>query len=458
MINKLMSIKTENRWLVFLFLFWGSVLVMVTPPGAAADEFSHTCRVLQLTDGVLWAPLKPMNNGVIEFNTPYAEPPKALQEIISAAIRKNEQGIHHWTVNELLDFLASGWDGSGQLQWIGNPGVYSPACYLPQLLGASVGRSLGLGAGMVFYLMRFCSLLFAAFFLYYSLAILPEKRLMIFFLSIMPMFLSECAAVTADAFLLPFCLFLVCWLARAGENKEVFSSGELLFLLAAAGLLGLIKSVYGTILLLYFGLPMEKVKKPVVFRLFGALLLGTALACSFGWNNLAVVSRGVSMSITPGSSAALQAAGLAAEPWKFAQLLGNTAAAYGRSFAMQFIGVPGCLQVQLPGWFYCVYAGLLALAAVYGRVRSSLRGIVLSWAGAAVSALALFLGEYLVWTRVGAGLIEGMQGRYFIPLFAMMALVVPGISCQRKEFWPAVFAAVLSGSVTVWSVVRYFYC
>ena len=42
---------------------------------------------------------------------------------------------------------------------------------------------------------------------------------------------------------------------------------------------------------------------------------------------------------------------------------------------------------------------------------------------------------YLQWTPVGSRLIEGIQGRYFIPLFALLAFVSTKIKIMPKINW-----------------------
>jgi len=56
-----------------------------------------------------------------------------------------------------------------------------------------------------------------------------------------------------------------------------------------------------------------------------------------------------------------------------------------------------------------------------------MRGRNQAIAGIAVlaSIFALFLVMYLSWANVGAELVQGIQGRYFIPLIPFIALALP---------------------------------
>jgi uncharacterized membrane protein len=53
----------------------------------------------------------------------------------------------------------------------------------------------------------------------------------------------------------------------------------------------------------------------------------------------------------------------------------------------------------------------------------------------------IFVIQYLSWTRPGAEIIDGVQGRYFIPLAAALALAVPGY----RRLGPLIRPAALGG-------------
>ena len=51
---------------------------------------------------------------------------------------------------------------------------------------------------------------------------------------------------------------------------------------------------------------------------------------------------------------------------------------------------------------------------------------------------AMFGAQYLSWTPVGGGVVEGMQGRYLLPLLPLLILVVPpmpGIGRAAGAIW-----------------------
>ena len=95
----------------------------------------------------------------------------------------------------------------------------------------------------------------------------------------------------------------------------------------------------------------------------------------------------------------------------------------------QMLGQLGLLDLPVPTALLvlCAIALAAGLLAALHPMPAPARPLV--WAAAPLCVLAILLAEYLSWTPVGATAIEGMQGRYLIPLLPFLALGMPG--------WPA---------------------
>jgi uncharacterized membrane protein len=92
------------------------------------------------------------------------------------------------------------------------------------------------------------------------------------------------------------------------------------------------------------------------------------------------------------------------------------------------IGALGALDTLLPKPYYAL-AALILLAALIadalgpdaGRGRALLLVVALAGTG------AVFLSQYLIWSAVGGTVIEGVQGRYFLPLAPATVLLIAGL-------------------------------
>jgi hypothetical protein len=128
------------------------------------------------------------------------------------------------------------------------------------------------------------------------------------------------------------------------------------------------------------------------------------------------------------------------------------------SLWLQFIGVLGQLSIRLPQRLYTLWsvAILSGLAAVVAGPRApGTRWLTV--AGAAIGVLSsielIFVALYLTWTPVGMVRVDGIQGRYFIPLLPILLLVVPGGALLPRVpawiWWAAPLAAILATDATL---------
>ena len=75
--------------------------------------------------------------------------------------------------------------------------------------------------------------------------------------------------------------------------------------------------------------------------------------------------------------------------------------------------------------------------------------------------LGIYLSQYLTWSRVGAELVDGPQGRYFLPLLPVLALALPGLGDLprlRAALTALPVAACVAGAAILPSIlVRFYY-
>lgn len=99
------------------------------------------------------------------------------------------------------------------------------------------------------------------------------------------------------------------------------------------------------------------------------------------------------------------------------------------------IGILGLLEVILPLVVYPLWKLALAGSLLSGLFRGAAVGPRPSWLGSAAVGIALiatvFLvydAQYLSWTPVGKDSIDGVQGRYFLPILPLLAIALPPLS------------------------------
>ncbi|GAB0117317.1 DUF2142 domain-containing protein [Acidisoma sp. 7E03] len=150
-----------------------------------------------------------------------------------------------------------------------------------------------------------------------------------------------------------------------------------------------------------------------------------------------------------------------------AALLPLTGGAHGfPSLWVQMIGVLGPFTLPLSDTLYALFtlallsagAALLAeTAPAPGRGRALL--VLVAALGAAE---LIFFVEYLTWTPVGMARIDGVQGRYFVPLLPLLLLLIPQLRAARRVptalWWITPILALLASDLALPALImRHYY-
>lgn len=164
---------------------------------------------------------------------------------------------------------------------------------------------------------------------------------------------------------------------------------------------------------------------------------------------------------------------LLAAPTRFLTVPAESALAKADVLWREAVGVLGTLDLVLPPALYAAWGWALAASVLAGLVTRERRpggatpaGLAAAAVlGALASAWCVYILQYLSWTRVGEALVDGVQGRYFLPIaiLALPALVLPvlrlpgGAALRGALSTPAVLLAMAGWGILPWVVLRAYY-
>jgi hypothetical protein len=166
----------------------------------------------------------------------------------------------------------------------------------------------------------------------------------------------------------------------------------------------------------------------------------------------------------PGAERVLRDALL--EPGRVARLFVNDVLQHGLRYLAQAIGAQlGWLDTRVPWWAVSLYGAMLAVlgaldadpAVAPTRWQRVTLGVVV------VTALvAMVASQYAVFTPYRAALIEGVQGRYFLPLAPAAALLIQSrrgagrVELDRYAGWVAAPVEIGLAAALVAAARRYY--
>jgi len=418
----------NERLFAILWLLCLLSVAWLTPPLMAPDEPAHLMRADQLSQG----------------------------ELVGKVFDGGAGGVIDGSIGRLflvfLDYQKAGappvpneaYQAARRVRWLGEPwqadfrntAQYGPLPYLPQAAGLGIGRLFGLSLLDSYYLARglamAAALALGAWALRLSSWIGPLGRIVL----LMPMSLFLTASASQDGILIALGLLAAAIAGRAIERDEAPS--PILYAVAALAVatLAMARLPYATLALLFL-------LKPMRGRRAAAALVCVVLAVAAWQWAIADLRAAASF---PGPDKVVdshrQFDGLLAEP---ARAWGVAAATLGdegmRDFYLHsIIGNLGWLTLPLALWAYdwalWAFCGVWLSRCLAARHTRPL-DMLLIWLAVGLAVGGIFLGLYLTWTSVGASIVEGVQGRYFLPLLGFLPLLLPA--------WPALRGRVASG-------------
>lgn len=423
--------------LVFTAICIATVLfALITPPFQSPDENQHYMKALQLSRGHVLAERRGRDVGAALPNDAlglYAhdfpqEQPGVPRRFDPATFASS------WRADESrpgTDF--------GAFPNIAN---YSPTMYAPQALGIAIGAELGLPRLGGFYIGRLVNLLVSLALLALSLRLMPFGRMALLGIAALPTFPMQIGSNSPDAIINGLGFLGLALSLRFGHG--VAGNQKATAILLVTPLLALAKGVY--LPLMAAGLRWQRGRGDRrAWLLIGAMALGALafllwMRANGGTQALySIVSRKTGESVMT-APLADQLRTIVGDPLGYAKILVGSMIERGPVYALQIVGRFGWNTILLPLLAYPLALLMLGAAVLSGAGAGY--GLVqrLWWLlVAAGCAVLVETACYLVGTPYGADYIQGVQGRYFLPLLPLVLLAfMPRRAIPRAE---SIFAA-----------------
>ena len=330
-------------------------------------------------------------------------------------------------------------DGAAQIHWsdarvlttFPNTAMYPPFFYIPSAIGVALGRTAG---ATVVQSLVLCRLLTgAAAVAVAGVAIIASgaAAIWIFAILTLPMSLALIASPAPDALILGFAALAAALMLRSQHRPAALGLGALAWLTVSLALVAMARPPYALLILALFALPQVSWHRRL-------LMSAAVCVCVCVWSVITAVTTWSNVGVLVHADASRQLSLLLADPLRIPSLAVATMRHYWRGYVASFIGLLGWMDTDLP-WDYRIAAlAMLATAAAASalglrRASGGTSGWLLSAAAILLATVSVFVGEYLSWTAPGSRMVEGVQGRYFLPLALPVATLLPALGSARTN-------------------------
>lgn len=301
-----------------------------------------------------------------------------------------------------------------------NMEYYSIFCYLPQVLGLYLGRLLRFGSVLTVYLSRLCMLIAYIFSCYNAIKKTPIGKFIFAAILLLPTSLMMSSAISYDSLVLICTLnFLACSLRLYHEPE---SRSALIECIIWAFFVGAVKGGGYLVLLPIVFIFIYPGKKHTWFKT--AAIIGSGLASVLLFD--VILPAGTKLFQFGGEKSDKLYASYALEhPLKYLEMVFETYLVQP-DLLIQMGGTGlAWLEYTLPSLVIVGFMLVIGIYSIYEedymQLNNKDKNILLF-----TIFLVFFLTPVMLlsWTSAESDVIQGLQGRYYLPVFPLMIIVI----------------------------------
>ena len=337
--------------------------------------------------------------------------------------------------------------------------------YFPAVIGITLGRLIGVSDVGLLMLGRV--LIFATYMAisYFALKKMPIFKPVFALVMLMPSVISRATAITYDALFMAYIFMFIAYVVYYLHTKEVFKIKDIIIMV----LLGLTITIakggaYIPFLLLLFLIPKScfgsKVKYPVVVISSIILCLVTYCLCNLSlFVDIKDSTAGTTNNLAWTEEEGYTLKHIFMHPKNSLVVLVRSLVQFGYKWYGEMIGDGyGWHQIYVSPLLMVAYTIVLGLASFNVKSEENCLTVKNRYIIAGVivfSAGLVILSMWLFWTPLSYVVVAGVQGRYFIPMFMLLLLVVKNKSFIIKKdisrgLMLASFLVILGNCFGIW--------
>ena len=387
-----------------------------------SDEHNHYYRIYEITDGHF---ITETANGYVGGKLPVS-----LKETFATGSGNNTT-IKYKNIKDMRNIKLNKENkaqyGNDYTDFYENTALYSPIQYIPHVIGFSIGKALDLNPYWIGILGRIFNLIFYALLGFLALKIVPKAKMFLMMILLSPNMLQCATTLSADAFTNVIFLLLIALIFRVIYKEEKISRFEegALFLLSI--FIALCKIVYLPAVFLILLISKDKFKnKKTEKYLFCILTILVASILSMLWMN--TTDKIFEIAYKP---AELQKQFILHNIFEYFIVVVRTYLKYGFKY-FECLAVGTTMyhgQLEIPTLLSLFYNVVLVLILFSDKEKYANKiSQILFSSFIALSIIALIsTAIYLQCTAkafsIAYPVIEGIQGRYFVPILFLIPYI-----------------------------------
>ncbi|MBQ4521714.1 MAG: DUF2142 domain-containing protein [Lachnospiraceae bacterium] len=417
----LLKKKAKLEWVAAYCVFgFGLVYLLILPAFSAPDEPDHYVSAYKLSNQMLFQEPTDEHGNVLvrigDYGDFEARPGRETYGKIYGS-------LFDFSNNDATLVAQGGADDAGG-------GIMG---HLPGAMGITVARLLKLNKSMLLMLGRFMGLLFYCFCIFWAVKKMPFGKMVLFVISMFPMTLEESSSFGYDLVVNGFVFFITAYILNLIYEKQKVSVKDIVLVSLIMFLFAPCKAIYIFVAGLWILIPKEKLQLGKMKK--GHCKLITTLIVFFSTLLPNILVNLVKVSGISSNSGLVSWAGergygmgdvLQNIPYSI-YVFANTLIKNAEYYVNTLIGSRlGWLEITISQFIVTGFLMILLLEFFREKEQYVIKvkervcyGVI-----AALISLAVVAAMWLAWTPISYDTIQGIQGRYFLPMIPLLYLMV----------------------------------
>lgn len=434
--------KIIQNIFIMLAIPLGILYIIFLLPIYVPDEQAHLFRAFDISKG----------NFITDMEIQREYIPIDLAKIEDVEGRAN-------TYFELVEKLKENTDYNSDPREIFNSAESYPfIMYIPSAIVCFFCRNLSINLYIMMFFCRFANYVFFLILGYYSIKLLPIGKLVMLVYLFNPMFMQQMASISADSFINSITMLFIAMSVNLiiNKNDEKIDIRKKIIYSILAISIAFSKYVYFPIIFISLLLLKNRKKYKENDNIFILILCVICILLALINVYIGMQYKDVRGYVIENNVNSLeQTKNIIKYPIKYISVLKDTLSEKSEIYFLQFLGYDLGLLVIEGNYIICfLYMFLLLVTPFLEKNIYSLKNIdrllfLLISFGIIVLVLT---GLYLGWTTVGGEIIEGVQGRYFLPV--MILPIICLIFKNKNVIFEHIniFIFVLLGFINLYSI------
>lgn len=419
--------RKEESYFLVLGLVWGMLFMIFFPPNTTPDERAHEATAYANANMILGKEVVDSEGNVI------------VRKADSAVLDVNDISLN--TFKYIYDAIRDTTD-TETISFARGPLNVPITAHFPQTIGVVVGWLMHSNGMITLYIGKLFALLFYLICCYFAIKWIPWGKMVLMAISLFPMSLELAGSFSYDCTVNAICFLFIAYVMRLIYEKKRADWKDYMFLAVLAAWMAPCKVIYVCICALVFAIPgYEGKRKSNIRDMIGKVLV-------FGTGIFTVlVQRFSSISSMITASQGETVAKVGTDGFTLGYILSHPKQSIGMVFNSLFVldevlvgttvgRVLGWLQVHVSWVVVFGFILLLCIAVISDYenreyMNLKMKCLVLGICFIVISAIAISM--WLDATPIDFTYIEGIQGRYFLPILPMLMLTLKNNTIVVKK-------------------------